>query len=358
MLIYLSFGVRAIVAACGFGVGASCALAGEPPFFLAIPGLPGDNPVGTDALGVSPDGNVVFGGVRTVGRFEAMTWTRDGGTVAHGEGSFYASSYDGSVMAGGLAGRWTAASGFVRIPGAGGIGFMDAIGVSGDGQTLLGTQRTADNQRNAAARWTPSGGAEFLPPPPSDPGPSSYATRSSFDGSFIVGSGGLHGAWATDTVTTRLVHPLTSDARALTPDGRFLVGAGGGNEPGYRYDFSTDTLLELPPVPGQFRGAAVGISADGSIIVGNTGSTARPYIWEMEHGSRELATVFTQELGLDLGGFVLINVTGISDDGRTLAGLGRNAEGREQAWVAVIPSPTGVAIVAPLFAFCGRRRRE
>jgi hypothetical protein len=61
-------------------------------------------------------------------------------------------------------------------------------------------------------------------------------------------------------------------------------------------------------------------------------------------------------LGLDLTGWKLTDVAGISADGGTLTGTGINPAGRPEAWVAVVPEPAGLALLTGAASLVLRRR--
>ena len=61
-------------------------------------------------------------------------------------------------------------------------------------------------------------------------------------------------------------------------------------------------------------------------------------------GVKALANVLENEFGLDLSGWKLSDVTGISDDGLTLVGCGRNPSQHAEGWIATIPEPATLLI--------------
>ena len=91
---------------------------------------------------------------------------------------------------------------------------------------------------------------------------------------------------------------------------------------------------------GWFESHALAISADGSVVVGASHSSAKStidtgaFIWDAVNGMRSLQTIFTDEFGLDLTGWKLGAATGISDDGLTIVGTGINPEGNVEGWIA------------------------
>ena len=52
------------------------------------------------------------------------------------------------------------------------------------------------------------------------------------------------------------------------------------------------------------------------------------------------------DLGLDLTGWNLNKVISISDDGRTIAGTGHNPSGSQEGWIATIPEPATLSLLA------------
>lgn len=110
---------------------------------------------------------------------------------------------------------------------------------------------------------------------------------------------------------------------------------------------------------GLFFSRATAVSADGSVVVGlsnvDTGSNA--FIWDAINGMQNLQAMLVSQLGLDLTGWVLHEATGISADGLTIVGFGINPDGFAEAFIAVIPSPGALGLLA-VAGLCGGRRRR
>jgi probable HAF family extracellular repeat protein len=125
-----------------------------------------------------------------------------------------------------------------------------------------------------------------------------------------------------------------SDAFGISADGSVIVGWSnsglGGNE-AFRWT-EADGMVGLGEL-----GFAWDVSADGSIIVGasDTGTGREATIWDSTNGLRRLEDVLVLE-GLDLTGWTLEQAFGISDDGLTIAGSGKNPAGQSVAWVVTI----------------------
>ena len=158
------------------------------------------------------------------------------------------------------------------------------------------------------------------------------------------------------------------DTRAARPtpfsaDGGTVVGQSSvGNTPWEAFRWTEAGGIEgLGNLnSGSFGGSeAFGVSGDGSVVVG-MGPNANAYvafIWDEEHGMRELAQILTDELGLDLTGWTLNRATDISADGSVIVGWGTNPNGDSESWIAVIPEPSTGWLVAAGLTVLTRLRR-
>jgi hypothetical protein len=73
------------------------------------------------------------------------------------------------------------------------------------------------------------------------------------------------------------------------------------------------------------------------VIVGESVTSTDYYeafIWDELHGMRNLKDVLVNEYNLDLTSWTLYGATGISADGLTIAGYGRNPSGNGEGWIA------------------------
>lgn len=336
-------------------VPAAC-LADIVPSFTPIAGLPGDNVYATRSYGISGDGKVVYGEVRTTGRWETMVWTAAGGTRAFGPGAPFHSNYDGSMLVGWL-GRWTEASGWQAVPAPSGARSpFRATGISRDGAVIVGYAGDA-NTRDQGTRWSQSAGPTWIPRLPSMT--DTQAARVGTSSPLIVGNYSVGGGatWKFDGTTVSELTAQGRHVRDMTPDAATCVGESyGGSACGFVLTLSS--LMQIPAVAGHSGGGAHGVSADGRIVVGQA-HPAYPhaYIWDSTHSTRLMQDVLTG-MGLNLQGFTaLTDCTGISDDGTTITGLGVNSRGLEQAWVAVVPGPGSGAVMGMAgFIVCRRRR--
>jgi probable HAF family extracellular repeat protein len=183
------------------------------------------------ARGVSADGAVVVGVAQTVGYYHAFRWTASGGmqdlgTLPGGRSSVaYGVSADGAVVVGEAtnasgywhAFRWTASGGMQDLGTLGGDRSW-AYGVSADGAVVVGWATNASRDGHAF-RWTASGGMEDL--------------NITYANLLINGS-------------------VLREARAISPDGRYIVGTGYNAATGRNEAFLLDTGVSSnrpPAVP-------------------------------------------------------------------------------------------------------------
>jgi probable HAF family extracellular repeat protein len=222
--------------------------------------------------------------------------------------------------------RWTASGGMVGLGMLPGATRSLAYGVSGDGLVVVG-QSGGVRIAGEAFRWTADGGMVGLGAFPTPWGPDqSVAYDVSADGSVVVGqSGGLF---------------AFAHAFRWTADGG---------------------MVDLGKVPGAgSTSIAYGVSANGSVVVGRNADYPidLAFIWDATNGMRSLQDVLINDYGLDLTGWTLEEARDISDDGRTIVGIGTGPSGRE-GWIAVIPEPgTGLLLAVGLAAFVATGRRR
>lgn len=360
------------------------------PSFHIMTGMPG----GTGSAvvhAVSADGTTVVGSAGTLepGTWRAFRWRLDTGAVENlgiipsgldGTCAARGVSADGSVVVGhGIAPtgtfhafRWTAETGMVEIPDLpGGQQRPQAYGVSGDGTIVVG--RATGVGQNPAFRWTAEMGMQSLGHLPGEPpGAEGSANAISTDGQTIVGRS-YSNAGATDqafrwTADEGMVglgfagpgSGLYSDATAVTPDGSVIVGETRrvfNNQlhiEAFRWTDKTGMQL-LGSLPGDSQfSSATGLSADGSVVVGQGRSG---WIWTEETGIVRIRD-FLAGVGLDVSGYSLYRVDGISGDGLTIVGTANDPQGFPVAWAAVIPAPMATPLLASTCACAALRRRR
>lgn len=334
---------------------------------FAIGDLPGGG-THSEAWAVSRDGQNVAGGSVSYGFFgyQACLWLEEIGLAGLGElpggtaDSRALGVSDGEpVVVGnsesfnGLeAFRWTAADGMVGIGDLpGGNFYSGAADVSADGEVIIGTGSDALGQR--AFRWTAADGMTALPQPAGSAWRSN-AFGVSADGRHIVGmllNGDAsryacvwHDAAAPVVLAELVGGRVWAEAWAVSDDGAVVAGGSSSAISGpntteacrWSVEDGIEPLGDLPG--GLFQSIALGMSGDGRFIVGRgyTEAGARAFIWDAEHGLRNLTDVLTGEYGMDLTGWTLLEATGISRDGRVICGNGIGPE-FTTGWVVRLP---------------------
>jgi probable HAF family extracellular repeat protein len=348
------------------------------PMFVPLGGLSGRGYCGASAL--SADGSVVVGGCDGGSQApEAFRWTQNGGMVGLGalqNGTSSTStgvSADGSVIVGnaviqgikGVPFRWTQATGMVQFSPDNGI--VSARGISSDGSLIFGTWSNGSNGFRGYT-WTQQAGVQF------NDLFAGFPAAMSGDGSVLVGGN------ERCVILSASCDPLTGDpnlstkisALAASADASVVVGflspyMGDPSGGAFRWTQASGpvSLDDHPPVTFQFA-QAMGVSADGSVIVGMRdygvgiwpdGSSREPFIWTESGGMQSLRDVLLSE-GVDLTGWILEQADAVSADGRVVIGHGTNPNGELEAWVAFVPEPSTALLAFTGLAVLGQRRRS
>jgi len=235
---------------------------------------------------------------------------------------------NGAIVVGGL----RAGGGFYWMPTTGVIyiGGKEAIAVSRDGQTIVGTGINAPDARFEAGKWLRAAEWQLLGsfPPSPTPCDSTLSTGygSNGDGSIIVGLGhngcSMSHAFRWDATTGVVdlgssVAGRPSRANRISADGKVIVGWQGlpnGFWQGARWIDGRQELLVGPLGPVS---EAQAINHDGSIIAGTrcSGITQNGWILTPRDGIECLPA----PAALQPGGPV-IEALSLSDDGRVIGG--------------------------------------
>lgn len=312
----------------------------------------GDLPGGifnSHASGISGDGRVIVGqgigpdvflpGDFAIDGHEAYRWTAEEGLVGLGDlpGGLTELSYasdttlDGSVIIGGgmaaqgnEAYRWTAETGMIGLGNlTGGSGNSGAKAITPDGTVIVGYSDSAVSEGYEAIRWNSTTG--------------------------MIGLGDLPGG------------PYISEALDVSSDGQTIVGQGTTEFGWGAFRWTpAEGMIGLGHLPGgNSKSRAQAVSADGSTIVGMSTSADGmvAVIWTGAQGLRTLKSVFTEDYGLDVAGWNLYEGMCISDDGRTIAGNGRNPSGEYVSWIATVPEPATALPLLVVSVFAWRPRR-
>jgi probable HAF family extracellular repeat protein len=213
----------------------------------------------------------------------------------------------------------------------GGVGAA-AHAISADGSVVVGTLKISEDIFNAF-RW--EGGAM------SDLGTlagmeSSVANAVSADGTAVVG----HSLSFVPSFTSRAVRwtltggpqnigMLPGDIRArafaTSADGLVVVGSSTtpeGKDRAYRWA-SAGGMQDLGLPPGRTESVALGVDGLGTTIVGYVSAPGPPgaFLWTPALGTVELNS-FLPTIGIDIAGWTNLRAYGVSNDGRTIVGLG------------------------------------
>jgi len=359
----------------------------------------------TSAAAVSADGAVVVGNALIAHpgedgtayySYEAFRWTRSGGMAGLGalgdrnESRATGVSADGAVVVGTCmsvgpgwamindeAFRWTVGT-MTGLGFPSGMSITFAVGVSGDGQAVI-----IDSMWDPAStwRWSPTSPWESL-------NVQGRATGVSRDGHVIIGCNytltreTIYALRWTERDGTLFLNLLpgqnVAHAHDVSDDGSVIVGRNyyftqssvdppgqPGPDQAFRWTEALGTV-GLGRLPGDNASEALAVSGDGTIVVGWSGmyalmhplSNKHAFIWTADDGMRDLLEVLRTDYGIDMAGWMLTEAVDISADGRTIVGNGFNPQGHEEAWVAVIPEPATLALVAAglAVAAAGRRR--
>jgi probable HAF family extracellular repeat protein len=358
------------------------------PFFTGLGFLPGGSFSRSFAHGVSADGSVVVGESSSVNSpAEAFRWTQGTGMVGLGflpgggpsanlnaGSNALGISADGSVVVGYSnipnvnggyeAFRWTQATGMVGLGDLpGGIFDSKATGVSADGSVVVGN---GTGFYGTAFRWTQATGMVGLGYLPGGGYyAASYASGVSANGSVVVGvSTSANGTealvwqeafrWTQGTGMVGLGDlpggSFWSNAQNVSADGSVVVGQSSGayGYEAFRWTQGTG-MIGLGSLPGGlFVSAATGVSADGSVIVGYSVG-GEVFVWNSTQGMRSLREILTNDYGLNLTGWTLTGTgtTRISADGLTIVGSGTNPSGNTEAWIARLNPQNNPSVPEP-----------
>lgn len=342
------------------------------------------------ASAISGDGSAIAGGCYFPdGRERAFRWTSSGGmqdlgvlpgcTASYGLGI----SDDGLTVVGDSAAvvgdsrafRWSAATGMQELGGLPGAAWVSACGVSGDGSSVVGYCFTSEGPTRGYL-WTSRGGTIDLGAWPG--GYDSFAEAISADGSTVVGSatdaegGGGGFRWTAaagmEDIGSLSQGPMRFSAGiAVSHDGSVVAGMSylaDGDFSAYprAIRWTADGgMQDLGVLPGTTGSWADAISGDGSVVAGpcvdDDWSPQRAFIWTAETGMVDLNSRLAS-LGVDMTGWTLTDVRGLSADGSSMTGWGV-FNGEQRAWlVTALPEPASLAMLAIGLLLCAKATRR
>lgn len=375
---------------------APCALA-QPAWFMPVGDLPGGYffSVCND---ISADGQLAVGGSAINSAFVsegAFSWSQHEGLTYLGDldgdpeqSSGDAISPDGTTIAGygrtsnqgRLAMRYdTRTSTMVSLGDLpGGTNNSSAYGVSNAGRVIVGEGRMTNGR--TGFRWTAETGMQPLTPLGKfNNAAISTARGVSADGSIVVGESTVSDGWAAvvwredgsvQTLPRHRTGANLTKAYAVSDNGRFVGGHGSGfdeNNNSFEdpviWDLITGDTLRLGDDSDPYVGGQVNdITDDGNIAIGSgltiPMQSQHNFIWFRDRGF-VTATDYFKELGFDLdtSRWGQVHFTAITPDGRYVTGWAYNPDGFTEGFVARIPAPGALGLLAIGAAGLARRRR-
>jgi probable HAF family extracellular repeat protein len=353
--------------------------------FTSVGHLDG-GPAYSQAYAVSGDGTVVVGRAATSNGVVAFRWTAIDGMSSLGDlpggaidSQALALSHDGSVIAGvsksangSEAFRWTATDGMVGLGDfPGGLFNSEARGVSADGKIVFGSGNSKSPGPGVQGfSWTTQNGLVALPNLPTQ-GYDNYIRSVSADGKAATGIAstvvpGVAFRWTQNAGLVGLGSfsgPTNfTFAEDISANGDVIVGWASGVDFGhhaFRWTAGEGLVRLVEPAVPSVGSEAWATSGDGSVIVGMT-FTPDPmsgdvFYWTSSLGMRSLKQLLLDHGVSEVAGWQLIAARGISEDGRTIAGIGIY-NNQELGWVATVPEPSTGALAALAFVVCGLSR--
>ena len=139
---------------------------------------------------------------------------------------------------------------------------------------------------------------------------------------------------------------FSSEPFGMTPDASVIVGEATSNLgiEAFRWTEAEGMIALGDFQGGMHQSIAFDVSADGSVVVGY-GSTAQgpeAFVWDATLGIRSLKEVLVAAGVSAVEGWLLTEATGISADGTVVIGNGTNPNGHAEGWVSRIPTATAI----------------
>jgi uncharacterized membrane protein len=349
---------------------------------LAAPATITYLPIGYTCTDLSADGSVIVGNVTGDGSYETFRWTAAEGAVRLGRGTVIPLgvgagspdvSYDGTRISASIIdetntmmtqGLWINGFWQEALPPTGPDGAVvdssigSSWGLSGDGEHMTGFYWTTSANAHPST-WSPDDG---LAPLEVNPGRSARVNAANFDGSVVVGwEERFDGPWQPtvwrDGLKQRLFEtPSGGTCEQVTADGSIVIGKNHNPLSATREaviwtwngtDYEQQYLGTLHGTAvGAGQSGALGISDNGSIVVGYNIFSLAPYytgdgwIRFASDGVMVEAEDYLVSLGITFpSNLNIIDFAGISADGSTVIGAALDINnGLLQSFVLTLPA--------------------
>ena len=313
------------------------------------------------AFAVSPDGKAVVGESNSQFGLQAFVWTPGRGMHGLGDlpgGAFFSSAYGVSnnhrvvgASADCCSGEegtpfaFTMQAGMVHLPTLHGpTSYGQAEAISPDGRIAVGASQIPSGDIHAVL-WNRTSGAVDLGDLPGGR-ELARAEAISSDGTVVVGTGSTDASgfdtafrWTEETGMQPLTGLGRTAALGISANGQVVVGQVNGRAGRWTEQTGWVDLGTFGIARGVYLASAT--NQDGSVIVGLANfdallGTGEAFIWDSVHGIRSLTSFLQSEIGLDLGGLDPFWALAMSSDGSLIAGYGFNSSGEQEAFSAVV----------------------
>ncbi|HVU63398.1 MAG TPA: hypothetical protein VHC70_05445 [Phycisphaerales bacterium] len=258
------------------------------------------------------------------------------------------------------------------IPNPAGTSSIHAVALSPDGSFFVGSASFSGGVGTRAVRWNSPTSATQL----ALPGSTIQATAAVAASDGSIYGAGYNGAtgysvlaqWHDNLVTPLATLPISGTVAAaprfVSADGTVILGETDTNSSSptsTAWLWSAASGFQPIPLPnGSNSFIPSGMSADASIVVGRNdifSSTPSALIWTPQLGTRTFANFLTLA-GVNVGGWTFDDPPVVSADGTRFAGDGLDPNGRREAYLVTIPAPACAPALLCGLALLPRPRRR
>ncbi|MBI4581887.1 MAG: hypothetical protein HY718_19475 [Planctomycetes bacterium] len=227
-------------------------------------------------------------------------------------------------------------------------------GITADGTTVVGYSADGTGYEEKAVQWV-NGALQQIPIPDSTESFANdiSADGSVIVGSRVLASGDSEVFRLDDGQLTTLPDlpggPVVAAAQKLSADKKVIIGR---STTGINFEIEgalwrNGLVINMGDLPGGFvYGLPQGVTRHGTLVVGAgfvAGNTSEATIWDRHHGLRRLADALPADYGLDVTYWYLQSAVGISDDGSVIVGYGNAPSGVVASWMVRLPALPAIA---------------